>query len=74
MRVVKHWNGLPREVGGPVPGNIQGQVGPGSEQPSPVEDVPAHCRGLGLDGQPKAFYESNRVPHEVASLGPCYCP
>jgi len=28
---------------------IPGQVGRGSEQPDLVEDVPAHCRGLGLD-------------------------
>jgi len=32
-----------------LPGNIQGQVGRGSEQPDPVEGVPAHCRRLGLD-------------------------
>ncbi|KAK4818784.1 LOW QUALITY PROTEIN: hypothetical protein QYF61_019130 [Mycteria americana] len=29
----------------PMPGNIQGQVGWGSEQPDLVEDVPTHCRG-----------------------------
>jgi len=34
----------------PIPGNIPGQVGRGSEQPDPGEDVPAHCRGVGLDG------------------------
>jgi len=28
---------------------LQGQVRQGSEQPDPVEDVPAHCRGAGLD-------------------------
>jgi len=33
-----------------MPGKIQGQAGQGSEQPDPVEDVPAHCRGVGLDG------------------------
>ena len=33
-----------------MPGNIQGQVGQGSEQPGLVEDVPAHCTGVGLDG------------------------
>ena len=38
-----------RSRGGPIPGNIQGWVGRGSEQPGPVEDVPAHCRGAGLD-------------------------
>jgi len=32
------------------PGNVQGQVGRGSEQPDPLEDVPAHCRQVGLDG------------------------
>jgi len=32
-----------------LPGNIQGQVGWGSEQPGLVEDLPAHCRGVGLD-------------------------
>ena len=36
-----------RGSGGPLPGNIQGQVGRGSEQAGLVEDVPAHCRGLG---------------------------
>ena len=33
----------------PISGNIPGQVGWGSEQPDPVEDVPVHCRGVGLD-------------------------
>ena len=33
----------------PMPGNIQGQVGRGSKQTDLVEDVPAHCRGVGLD-------------------------
>lgn len=28
------------------PGQGQGQLGQGSEQPGPVEDVPAHGRGL----------------------------
>ena len=32
-----------------IPGNIQGQVGQGSEQPDLVEGVPARCRGVGLD-------------------------
>jgi len=38
-----------RGGGCPIPGNIQGQAGRGSEQPGLVEDVPAHCRGVGLD-------------------------
>jgi len=28
----------------------QGQAGWGSEQPGLVKDVPAHCRGIGLNG------------------------
>ena len=32
-----------------MPGNIQGQVGRNSEQPDLAEDVPALCRGFGLD-------------------------
>lgn len=32
-----------------VPEHIQGQ-GLGSEQPGLDEDVPSHCRGVGLDG------------------------
>jgi len=45
VRVVKHYNRL--ASGGPIPRNIQGHVGWGSEQPDLVEDVPAHCRVLG---------------------------
>ena len=33
----------------PIPGNIQGQVGRGSEQPDLVKDVTAHWRGIGQD-------------------------
>jgi len=33
----------------PIPRNIQGQAERGSEQPDLVEDVPAHCTGIGLD-------------------------
>lgn len=33
----------------PIPRNIQGQIGQGSEQPDSVEDLPAYFRGLGLD-------------------------
>jgi len=38
-----------RSSGGPIPGNIQDQVGQGSEQPDLVSGVPARCRGVGLD-------------------------
>jgi len=31
----------------PIPGNIEGQVGRGSEQPARVEDVPLTAGGLG---------------------------
>jgi len=31
-------------------GDIQGQAGPGSEQAAGALGVPAHCRGVGLDG------------------------
>lgn len=44
MRVVKHWNDLPREV----TGNIQGQVGLDSEQRAQVGDTPAHGGEVGL--------------------------
>jgi len=38
-----------RGSGGPIPGNIQDQVGQGSEQPDLVSGVPARCGGIGLD-------------------------
>lgn len=42
VRVVKPWRRQPRGVvEGPSPG-IQGQIGPGTEQPGIVEDVPAY--------------------------------
>jgi len=48
MRVVKHWNRLPREaVDALLPGSVQGQVGWSSEQSGLVEDVPACGRGVG---------------------------
>jgi len=38
-----------RGGGCPIPANIQGQAGRGSEQPGLGEDVHAYCRGVGLD-------------------------
>jgi len=38
-----------RGSGGPISGNIQGQVGWGSDQPDLVEDIPAYLRQGGLD-------------------------
>ena len=38
-----------RGGGCPIPGDIQGQHGWGSEQHNLVVGVPAHCRGVGLD-------------------------
>jgi len=53
MRVMRPWHALPREVVEapcPIPGTISVQVGWGCKHPDPVEDVPAQCRGVGLDG------------------------
>ena len=36
-------------------GSIQGQVGWGSKQPDLVDDVPAHCRGVGLEAFKASF-------------------
>ena len=49
--MVKHQNRLHREaVEDPMlETNIQGHIGRVSEQPGLVADVPAHCRGVGLD-------------------------
>jgi len=50
VKVLKHWHRLPREGDRcAIPGNMHSQTGRGSEQPDLVEDVPAHCRGVGLD-------------------------
>ena len=42
---------LPRDIhcGYPIPGNTQGQVGRGSEQPDLAVGVPVHCREVGPD-------------------------
>ena len=38
-----------RDGGCPIPADIQGQAGPGSEHPNLAAHVPVHCRGFGLD-------------------------
>ena len=50
VRVVKHWNRLPRGVvDAPLPGSIQGQAGWGFKQRVVEGGVPAYSRGLELD-------------------------
>lgn len=56
MTVVKHWHKLPKEaVDVSCPETFLARLdATGSEQPvedsDPIEDVPAHCRGIGLYG------------------------
>jgi len=65
--VVRHWHRLLREVV-EAPSletfkelacddmvHSECQVGQGSEQPDLVEDVPAYCRGVGLDDLERSF-------------------
>ena len=61
--------------GCPIPGDIQGQAGCGSEQPGLVIGNPAPNRGLKLDDhygpfQPRPFYDSmiimTRIFQEVS--------
>jgi len=50
----------------PIPGNIQGQVGRGSEQPAPAADVPSHRGRAGLAG----CWRSTTAPrHRTARKG-----
>lgn len=54
-----------RAGGCSIPGNIQGQAGHGFEEPDLGEDVPAYCRGTGIDEfkplfQSKPFNECTR--------------
>ena len=46
VRVVRHWDSSPKVC--PIPGDIKGQVGRGSEQPDLAVGVPVYCRGVGL--------------------------
>jgi len=50
-RCCGHELGLVAQIGErcPIPGNIPGQVGRGSEHPDLGEGVPAHCRRVRLD-------------------------
>jgi len=41
---------LVARTGCPVPGDVQGQAGQGSEQPDVAVCVPVHCRGVGQGG------------------------
>ena len=50
MRVVRPGTGCLERWWRPISRNVQRQFGRGSEQPGLVEDVPACCWGVGLDG------------------------
>jgi len=76
VRVVRHWDRLPREaVDAPcLEGRGQGQAGWGCEQPGLAGGVPAYSRGLELDDpkgpfQPKAFCDSIYSYFFLCSLG-----
>jgi len=50
MRVAKQWHRLPRDVvDAPSLETFKNRLDGGSEQPDPVEDVPACCSRVGLD-------------------------
>ena len=50
VRVVKRWHGLPREVlDAPSLETFKARLDGTLEQPDLVVDVPACCRGVGLD-------------------------
>jgi len=67
-----------RGGGCPIPGNVQGHVGWGSERPDPVEDVPAHGRGVdwvAFKGPfpPKPFYDYDSMIDSVSEGGDPLC-
>lgn len=41
--------GAQRSSGCPIPGDMQGQTGPGSEQSDLAVDVLVHCKGVELN-------------------------
>ena len=43
------WQNAQSGGGSPIPGDVQGLAGQGSEQPDPAVDVLVHCRGVGTD-------------------------
>lgn len=75
---------MPREAVARVTGNIQGQVGLGSEQPDFIEDDPAHCSEGWVRWPLKApsnpnpsiilpFYEHAWIPLLLFWVGWCIC-
>lgn len=80
-RVVKCWWQVVQGGGGcSVPGNVQGQVGQGSEQPDLAEDPPAYCSRFGLHYlkclfQPTPFHEDlmMTIRRAGAASGSCSC-
>jgi len=46
---LKERSKVQRGGGSPSLGDVQGQAGPGSEQPDLAVDVSVHCRGVGLN-------------------------
>jgi len=63
----------------PIPGNIQGLVGQGTEQPALAKDVPAYGRGLDYVAfkgpfQFKLFYDQgNKLFKKCCRHWPCFC-
>jgi len=50
MRVVRHWHRLPGEVvGAPSPETFKVRLDEALSNLLLIADVPAHCRGVGLD-------------------------
>lgn len=63
----------------PIPRTIPGEVVWGSEQPVIAKDVPAQCKGFGLDGllrsfQSKPFFHSMNTGEDTAYTKPYIQP